>query len=180
MEAKTILCTLPHALWINLAGGTGITPGPMWVTDTVPLNPFSWFCPWPRVISSQACLALIGAVLNTQGRPSAAPQRSMCSSLRYSVLWTFPDSQFCHLSSRSSPGSAYIPVPCTIVWKVSQDSEPGKSEVSPCLFIISQGSQFFIAWCSLSWKHHCFMYFIHLGQWLLSGKVEIHFFVPPS
>lgn len=58
----------------------------------------------------------------------------LCSSFRYSVLWTlatwvFPDSQLYLFNSGSSPGSTWVLPLCTMAWKLSQDSNLRKSKL---------------------------------------------------
>lgn len=92
-RGKTLLHTLPSALWImtfsGLAGGTSTTTGPVGVTGTILLSPFSCFFPWFRVMPHRHAMHWSVPLLNTWGRPSKLSEDlSRSGPLRYSVLCT--------------------------------------------------------------------------------------------
>ena len=74
-----------------------------------------------------------------------------------------PDSQF-HLHTGCPPGSAWVPLLCSVAWKFPSLKEIylGQSNGLPNLLFISLKSPSFIAWCQVSWKplFHIFLSFV--------------------
>lgn len=60
-------------------------------------------------------------LLNTWGPLFRIPEFCLCISLQWLATLVSQNYQFYLLNSRSPPGSAWVPPPCTMVWKLSLD-----------------------------------------------------------
>lgn len=133
------------------------------------------FYPWPWIISSQACTDWYSPEYLRGHNFRRSPVISLCAALFSTVLCPSNFSLLGFL--RCSPllnlrrpwGSAWVTSPYNTAWKFSPSSNLGQLQGSPHLSPFSQGSVFFIGWCSIS-KNHCLFKYSAAseGKWIQS------------
>ena len=127
-----ILGTLPNAPWtlrfsILVGGSKHFSLSCVSTEDNIS-NPFGYFFPWPREVSSNIgwsvlCWTLKGHLSQLSFSYFCRAHSSLVFSLRTSVNQGFLDLQLYLLNSRSFLSSGLGPSPCFAAWRIPRQED---------------------------------------------------------